>query len=671
MPSTWLDSSPAAPGGPEARSLDPYFRWAAHTGWRGFKAQAGWHADTADGDHLQIIARATGPAQLDEALACPQLQVPAAYRRPVPGTTQRALHFTARVHRRHLDWLQANPLGLQWELALPLRDAERLALGTPVGYFGVERHPLDLRADNPLAEAVAAQPLDHPRGLRNVVAVIDFGCPFLHEQLADAQGTRVRALWDQGGGLPPPADPRQAAGWPWQAPASFDHGRELGPAALQAMARALRRPSAPGRPSLDEAAAYRGIDHLVAYDDPQRRVWTATHGGHVLDVAAGRRDPLTGEPDAASRAQVVFVQLPSMTAADSSGGSLSAHVLDGVRYVLGVCAADARIALNLSYGTFAGPHDGSSLVETALDELLQLRRHNFVITLAAGNARRSRCHAWRTAQPGRNALLRCWLAAADTTDTFVELWYDLPSKASELQLRVRPPGRVWSAWVRPGAHSLLRDDGAAGEVVAMLRNDRQPPNGRRSLALLAIAPTAQPNNVDCALADAGEWEIELKVTRGAAPVAIDAWIERDDPGQNPGAGRSYFIGQDADDDADTLSSLATGTHTVAVGGWRRHDGREVAYSSRGPRRGGGHPLPLVLAVCEDDATLPGVRAAATRSAEVFRMNGTSVAAPVLARRLFNAMAGRRIGRGQWAAEIARLARDPAASCVRLPAPDDA
>lgn len=665
MPSTWLDTSPAAPGSPEAARLDPYFRWACHSGWRGFKAQAGWHAETADNDHLQLIVQADSQAQLDQALACPQLQIAAAYRRPVPGTRQRALHFTARVHRRHLDWLQRNPLHLRWELALPLRDAERLALGTPVGQFGVERSPQDLRATPVLHDAVAAaQPLDHPRQLADVVAVIDFGCPFLHQQLADARGTRVKALWDQGGGLPAPDDPRQAGGWPWQAPASFDHGRELGPKALQAMAQALYQPAAPGRPSLDEAAAYRGIDHMVAYDDPQRRVWTATHGGHVLDVAAGRLDPLTGETDAAGKAPVVFVQLPSMTAADSAGGSLSAHVLDGLRYVLDVCKPDARIALNLSYGTFAGPHDGSSLIESAMDELLQLRRHNFVVTLAAGNARQSRCHARRTAQRGRNALLRCWLAAGDTTDTFVEIWYDLPSRASTLQLRVRPPGRVWSAWVGPGQHSLLKDDGAAGEVVALLRNDRHVPNGKRSLALLAVAPTAQPNNVDCALADAGEWEIELKVSHGAAPITIDAWIERDDPGQNAGAGRSYFIGQDAGDDADTLSSLATGTYTVAVGGWRRADGAEVAYSSRGPSRGRDRPLPLVLAVCEDDATLPSVRAAATRSAELFRMNGTSVAAPVLARRLFNAMAGRRIGRGQWAAEIARLARDPATSCVK-------
>jgi len=83
------------------------------------------------------------------------------------------------------------------------------------------------------------------------------------------------------------------------------------------------------------------------------------------------------------------VQLPSLTGADSAGGSLSAQVLDGVRYGLDVCTGDARIVINLSCGSFASPHDGSSLIEQAPDELLRL-----------------------VVPPG------------DFTDTFVEVWFD-------------------------------------------------------------------------------------------------------------------------------------------------------------------------------------------------------------------------------------------------------
>ena len=59
-------------------------------------------------------------------------------------------------------------------------------------------------------------------------------------------------------------------------------------------------------------------------------------------------------------------------------------------YALDLCKAHTPLAVNISYGTFAGPHDGSSLLESALDELLAMGRKNFAIVLAAGNARRER-----------------------------------------------------------------------------------------------------------------------------------------------------------------------------------------------------------------------------------------------------------------------------------------
>jgi hypothetical protein len=84
-------------------------------------------------------------------------------------------------------------------------------------------------------------------------------------------------------------------------------------------------------------------------------------------------------------------------------------------------------------------------------------------------------------------------------------------------------------------------------------------------------------------------------------------------------------------------------------------------------------LPEVLAACELDAESPHILAAATRSGETMRMSGTSVAAPVLARRLFNAMV-KQGPRGpkdaaavqRLALELARNGKDPA---LRLPDPE--
>lgn len=213
----------------------------------------------------------------------------------------------------------------------------------------------------------------------------------------------------------------------------------------------------------------------------------------------------------------------------------------------------------------------------------------------------------------------------------------------------------------------MRDLGARDEVVAMLRHDdADVPNGHGlALALLALAPTLQPAGVPCATVEAGIWEIEIELhgpsDQGQHPpdpptVVIDARIERDDPGRGPGAGTSRFLDQDFSDADDTLSSLATGRHTIVAGGFRRSDGREVAYSAVGPQRSRHEGL-MVLAACEEDEVHPNIRATAVRSGETFRMNGTSVAAPVLARQLFNTMKNvGDVARGEWKARLADLAR---------------
>ncbi len=700
MPSTWTrgsreqtTSNPvprAGPGAPWSRGLDPYFLWARHTGWRGFTVHAGWDRVDPNSADIQIIARAKNQAMLDAALKSGWINVSTVYERPAPGALARALHFTGKVNRRDEAKLFENNIGLRWELAVPLRDAERVALGSAQGVNGPSRSLTDFRATNLVADAIRrAWPLDHPVKLPGAIAVIDFGCPFLRHSLVITNPggnrpiARVAALWDQGSqprtvtpqNKSPGKDeftpaafaddtwtPEEAKSWPWLKPSQFNYGRELGPKALKAMVRRSRSV----KHMLDERAIYRGIDYLIDYNDARRRIWFATHGSHILDMAAGSVDPLqpteSPEHDHAACAPIIFVQLPSLTAADSSGGALSAHVLDGVRYALDLCESDTPLAINISYGTFAGPHDGSSLVESALTELLGMARKNLAIVLAAGNARAERCHARRMANADASALLRCKLPDGDTNDTFVEIWYDAPKEGAELQVRARPPNRQWSAWLSPDQEDVLKDDARKGACVATLRHDRWVPNGDRSLMLLAVGPTAAPADVPGALADPGLWEIEIQLVGAAAkdlgPIVVDAWIERDDPGWSQPEQRAHFLDQNAEDDANTLSSLATGPLTLVVGAFNLDSGQTAAYSSRGPQRFGVEQR-FVLAAAEEDEQQPTITAAAIRSGEVVRLNGTSVAAPVLTRRVFNRMReGPPVPQSDWPSELTKLIAVP-------------
>ena len=625
--------------GAPLRTLDPYYRWARASEWRGLRRFAGKEPPPDKPRLFRIIARAPDYESLLKAHEDPNWTIPAIYKAPIPGATgkQRSKYFTADVASDRRDWLETNPHGIVWEMAVPFRDAESAARAEPRGVFGNACDPSTFRPAEALPMPVRAGKKRGLGKLKRALAVIDFGCPFLNERF-DAGGrdkcsTRIAALWDQGSH--PPSNDKQFPPH-WSAPARTGYGRELTRAAMNEVLQVVRAP-APGQ-ALDEADAYRRIDHLIAYDDPRRRVWGSTHGGHVLAMAGGSPDPLTGESDAASTAPLIFVQLPALTAADSSGGSLSAQLLDAVRYVLDRCEPEAPIVVNISYGSYAGPHDGSSMIEKALDELIEARRKNFAIVVGAGNSREARCHVRRRVRSNRSALLRFDLTKGDTTDSFVEIWYDRPRKDRRLEARVRTPDRDWSDWVGPGA-SLPLTDTSCNEAVAMLLHDTRVPNGDRALVLLAMAPTQACDDDPGPLVPAGRWEIEIRLepndkATDAAAVTIDAWIERDDPGDSGVGVQSTFADVQLDDDQETLSSLATGQYTIAVGGFRRSDGMPASYSSVGSR-----PLPVVYAACEEDEWQKGIRAAAVRSNETFRMNGTSVAAPVLARRIYNWMVG--------------------------------
>lgn len=661
-----------------ARCLDPYLRWAELTEWRGVRRLLGASAALGTGgehiEHVRVLVQAPADmaeSDLRQALLDTRWRVAEVYKHCIPGTQHLARHFTAEVAMIHLDWLKTNGWGIRWELALPFRDAETAARAVQLGGTGPTR---DTDSFRPAAEklfaiepaGVAAGTIDH------AIAVIDFGCPFLNTAFAGARKhtTRVAALWDQGSDAPlGMTTPWANTNW------YMGYGRELSQESMNTLLQQVRA----GDPhDVDEAEAYRRIDYLIDYDDARRRIWGATHGSHVLDVAGGCIDPLTGQADDASRADLIFVQLPSLTGADSAGGSLSAQVLDGMRYVLDVCTGDARIVVNLSYGSFAGPHDGSSLIEQALDELLRAR-DNVALVLGAGNARQAGCHLRRSVRKNRSAVLQVDLPPGDFTDTFVEVWFDnkKPPPMHLLRARVRSGDGDWCPPIACSGQAELLEFGES-RPVAMLRMDSTVPNGGKPLLLLALAPTARPADDDGPLACTGPWEIELflqpdkddaKALDGVV-IEFDAWVERDDPGWLGYGVQPRFTDLHFGDADESLSSLATGEHTIAVGGFRRDDGLPAAYSSTGSRRG----PPVVYAACEDSAQQPNVRAAGVRSDDSLRMNGTSVAAPVFARRLYNWLMkpGHSVAAGDWKPAIKGVVRAQARGddLVRQAHPDE-
>ncbi len=84
-----------------------------------------------------------------------------------------------------------------------------------------------------------------------------------------------------------------------------------------------------------------------------------------------------------------------------------------------------------------------------------------------------------------------------------------------------------------------------------------------------------------------------------------------------------------------MNALATGQHTIVVGGYRASDRMQSKYTGAGPV--GTPPTvpprtgPDVSAVADESVVLHGILAAGTRSGSVVAMDGTSVAAPQVTR----------------------------------------
>lgn len=593
--------------------VDPYWVWAELTDLRGFAPPAtdlpmAFIARLSQGCKVADFVREAGRRGLP--LFVPPIYQSAA--RPERDSP----YFTGRTDRAGLRMLPWLGMLDRWEFGVAVRGASGAANGmvppalTRLGTAPVVKGPPAPRADS-------------------LIGIIDDGLAALHEQFIerDAQGAarlRLRLLWDQS------TEPREA---PWKPAAGLGYGHLLDNIALAGELAAL----APGE---DETAAYRRWGYLLApgTSPATRSMWRATHGTHVMHVAAGRDDPLRlpgagpdAAPDAAARCELAFVGLPDATVTDSSGGSLPVQVLDALRAILDQCTPKAAVAINLSYGCHGGPHDGSSLLELAMDDLIARRKGRLAIVVAAGNSALANAHEAGRVSRRQGLDLQWRIPERDTTDSFLEVWYE--GGGGTVSVEVEDPQGRSSGPVEPGKVAELRD---GAHTVAAVIHTEKPNNGKGGLALIALAPTLAPRDGASATVRPGIWQVRV---RSAKPAEVHAYIERDDPVTGSSKPASAFVRSGPPNAAGTLNGLATGKRTLVAGGRRRSDGARAAYSSQGPTRDGrGDPPPHALADCETDAQTPGILAAAVRSADRFRMNGTSVAAPVMTRWVFNHLA---------------------------------
>lgn len=595
---------------------DPYLTWTTATGWTGHSA-----AGRPDAQVHVLLELASAATAIDDLAIVRSglVEVPGLYRYGQPGDASGTRFCTAAVARDRLAELAAHAEVARFEFALPV-------------------------AAGAVSQAPPAIPSTGEG--RTVIGVIDRGCAFLNTCFRRAwtgpgtEHTRIDSLWDQSAA---------ATGPHWSRPAGLGYGRELDRAAIDQLI-------AEHRSGRTEEDIYRSLGYLL---DDDGQVLEVAHGTHVADTLAGlvpaSPTGASAKPSTADRAQdcdIVFVSIPSLAPGDTTGASSGAYLLDGVRYILQRAGPYAQVVINISLGIHGGPHDGSSLLDSALDDILDdQRRHGMAIVVAAGNGAEE---FWTSTgslpvdakAPPQDG--RVWLLMPDDpTDSFVELWWRArPGPVpGQLELRVTPPATLSaepSGWVAPGQTVLL--ERTPGRPVCMVTNLGAPALGSDPMALVALAPNAGMR----AAARAGRWRIDMRNV-GGTPVDYDLWIQRDEPPP----GNDTPIQSQFDDFDDSRrgegcekNDLACGRRTISVGAARLSDRDASSYSAGTTDLNPSQRLPLsqctgpvdAFGAADEGAYAIGLTAARVRSGMVWRMGGTSTAAPVVARQLVNELA---------------------------------
>ncbi len=346
------------------------------------------------------------------------------------------------------------------------------------------------------------------------VGIVDGGFDLRHPSLRQFPGgpTRVEFYWDRR------VTPRAGVDTPGPAGVGAVYDRA-------AIDQFLLGPAPGGAPVLHPEA----IDRFG-------------HGTHVSGIAAGRGGPHEG---VAPGARLILVGWDGQV-------DRLAEIADWVFARAGATPC----TINLSLGHNTGPHDGTSEVETGLDDLLRDRtqaaqpsRAARFLAIAAGNERLEahsvNVRALPTDPPGIPATERMvtqlvWQVGADDRDTNeVSLW--CPGLD---QIRVRlvcPPGglsRNVTHWVRPDPAGC-REEASPGGFAPTAAGPSPTktfefPNAAggaiRHRAVISMA--ANPRN--------GDRMIQIRLESVGGPISAGLWLlEIDGANELPAKGRVH------------------------------------------------------------------------------------------------------------------------------------
>jgi hypothetical protein len=507
------------------------------------------------------------------------------------------------------------------------------------------RRPLAPRVPR-LESSVASVPRVKHRSEKSakkkVLAVIDHGCPFAHISFRDSRTNKslIHAIWDQDQNPDFPSTDGTT-------PEGFGYGRQV---TRDQLSEWIYPSGSVG--AVNEDACY----GRAGYSALRSRV---SHGSVVLGLLV--QDRLHGYPESVRQASkhkpsedydFVFVQIPRSVPVAPSRGSVERYVLDGMRYIVDCAADGSEVAVVLDYGTEMGPHDGSSWFERALDAMVNQvateRKIKLIPISCSGNSFKAKRvlvvhpEAFQRKKTSPTVARFSWnVPRGNDTQAYLEIWTDAKNEAT---LTVQPAGSA----------DKIRIDLSEIAVQEHWPKGIPAPLGRQCSVISKrvgnshqILVIAAPTRFDEALvtATAGSWRIEVYWTAQQKPMKVYAYTHWG--GKNIGFPQRTWSPRFCAEPNDLESGLvaidgkgstwgsACGKSVVVAGGYKGWPGYDRAqYSNAGVVRGG-KITPDYLLVTEELPSLRGILGMGHRSGTRIRANGTSFAAPQLARILMS------------------------------------
>jgi hypothetical protein len=369
-------------------------------------------------------------------------------------------------------------------------------------------------------------------GAGSIVGIYDDVLDLYHPDFrTSSNATRVLFLWDQtltlqAGEMAPPTEPTLPGFTP---NGGATYGVEYDRAAIDSELVSSNPPAVP---------AYSTVRHGGATD---------AHGTHVAGIATGNGRGQGGTyVGAAPAADIIFVACPNLF--DTGLLADNTHMADAFSYIFARATQLGQpCVINMSTSDNQGPHDGTTLGERFLDDLLLTPSR--AITLSAGNSNNTAAHAAGNIAAGATVDIQLNYQAGAAISDDVEIWYDgqdlfdvsvtLPTVPPTVIGPLQPGGQPANVTLQNGVQVEVRSD----------LND--PRNGNNRIGIIFMVPGGQsipPGNTTIALTG-------TTVVNGA----FQAWVDRNN------RNRSAFLAPYVQADQLTLGVPSTGSRPITVG----------------------------------------------------------------------------------------------------------